>query len=148
MARLLVIHGPNINLLGKREQAVYGDTGYDALNAAITRRAAERGLSVDIRQSNHEGELVDLIQGAAGKTDVIVINAGAFTHTSVAIRDALAAVDIPFVEIHMSNVYKREEFRHHSYLSALASGVVVGFGTDGYLLAVDGAAMLASRRGT
>lgn len=147
MARLLVIHGPNINLLGKRERAVYGDTGFEALNEAIARRAAERGLALAIRQSNHEGELVDIIQGAAGAADVIVINAGAFTHTSVAIRDALAAVDIPFVEIHMSNVYKREEFRHHSYLSALASGIVVGFGTDGYLLAVDGAAMLAARRG-
>ncbi|MBI4829509.1 MAG: type II 3-dehydroquinate dehydratase [Nitrospinae bacterium] len=147
MARLLVIHGPNINLLGKREREVYGDTGFEALNDAIARRAADRGLALTIRQSNHEGELVDIIQGAAGAADVIVINAGAFTHTSVAIRDALAAVDIPFVEIHMSNVYKREEFRHHSYLSALASGIVVGFGTDGYLLAVDGAAMLAARRG-
>lgn len=128
---IAVLNGPNLNLLGTREPELYGAETLSDIQARCERLAAELDVQVDFFQSNHEGELVDEIQqrrGAAG----IVLNAGAYTHTSVAIRDALAAVQVPFVEVHVSNVFAREPFRHHSYLSDLASGVIVGCGIEGY----------------
>ena len=142
--RILVLHGPNLNLLGTREPHVYGHTTLEALNAGLVDLARSLGSSLSAFQSNHEGALVDRIQAARQDgTDFVIINAGAFTHTSVAIRDALAAVAIPFVEVHISNVYKRETFRHHSYLSDLAQGVVAGLGPLGYEAAVRYAAQHA-----
>ena len=142
--RILVLHGPNLNLLGTREPHVYGHTTLDALNAGLVDLALSLGSSLTAFQSNHEGALVDRIQAARlDGTDFVIINAGAFTHTSVAIRDALAGVAIPFVEVHISNVYKREAFRHHSYLSDLAQGVVAGLGPLGYEAAVRFAAQHA-----
>ena len=142
--RILVLHGPNLNLLGTREPHVYGHTTLDALNAGLVDLARSLGSSLTTFQSNHEGALVDRIQAARlDGTDFVIINAGAFTHTSVAIRDALAGVAIPFVEVHISNVYKREAFRHHSYLSDLAQGVVAGLGPLGYEAAVRYAAQHA-----
>ena len=134
---ILVLHGPNLNLLGVREPDLYGGLDYEGLNRLIRNRAGELGVSVDIRQSNHEGELVELIQGAAAGIDGIVINPGAYTHTSVAIRDALLAVGIPTVEVHISNTAKREEFRHRSYISDVVEGTIVGLGPKGYLCAMD-----------
>lgn len=130
---ILVLHGPNLNLLGTREPEVYGRQTLDDINAGLQRLAGESGVRCSVFQSNHEGGLVDRIQAARQEgVDFIVINAAAYTHTSVALRDALAAVAIPFVEVHLSNVHKREPFRHHSYLSDMAQGVVVGLGAYGY----------------
>ncbi len=144
MAKALVIHGPNLNMLGKREKSIYGDMDYDTLNASLTEKGKELGLSLSIRQSNHEGELVDIIQKAPGEADVIVINPGAYTHTSVAIRDALLGAGLPIIEVHMSNIYKREPFRHHSYVSDIAVGSIVGFGPDSYLMALEAAARITA----
>jgi 3-dehydroquinate dehydratase-2 len=136
--QILVLHGPNLNLLGSREPAVYGATTLAEIDAALARRAAEAGASLSSFQSNHEGALIDRVQAARGDgTEFIVINPAAFTHTSVALRDALAAVAIPFVEVHLSNVHRRESFRQHSYFSDLAEGVIVGLGASGYRLALD-----------
>ncbi len=130
---ILVLHGPNLNLLGTREPDVYGRHTLADINQNLQRLATEHGASCSVFQSNHEGALVDRIQAAGqDQTDFILINAAAYTHTSVAVRDALAAVDIPFIEVHLSNVYKREPFRHHSYLSDTALGVVAGLGAFGY----------------
>lgn len=131
--RILVLHGPNLNLLGTREPQVYGSVTLGQINDRLTELGRELGVVVETGQSNHEGELVDRIQ-RAGRDNVefIVINAAAYTHTSVALRDALAAVAIPFLEVHVSNVYKREPFRHHSYLSDQAVGVIAGLGAYGY----------------
>ncbi|MCQ9615462.1 type II 3-dehydroquinate dehydratase [Paenalcaligenes niemegkensis] len=130
---ILVLHGPNLNLLGTREPDVYGHQTLADINEHLQVVASASGAQCLAYQSNHEGELVDRIQASArDNTDYIIINAGAYTHTSVAIRDALAAVRIPFVEVHLSNVYQRETFRHHSYLSAIAKGVIVGLGAYGY----------------
>lgn len=130
---ILVLHGPNLNLLGTREPAVYGHQTLHDINDRLSQLAAAGGARCDAFQSNHEGALVDRIHAARQDgTDFILINAGAYTHTSIAVRDALAAVAIPFVEVHLSNVHKREPFRHHSYLSDLAVGVVVGLGAFGY----------------
>ena len=142
--KILVLHGPNLNLLGTREPHVYGHTTLDALNATLEALAASLGAGLVAFQSNHEGAIVDRIQAARlDGTDFVIINAGAYTHTSVAIRDALAGIAIPFVEVHISNVYKREAFRHHSYLSDLALGVVAGLGPLGYEAAVRFAAQHA-----
>jgi 3-dehydroquinate dehydratase, type II len=131
--RILVLHGPNLNLLGTREPEVYGRLGLADINQRLEEIAKAHGAVLDAFQSNHEGALVDRIQEARlDGTQYIIINAAAYTHTSVAIRDALAAVSIPFVEVHLSNVYKREEFRHHSYLSSMAQGVIAGLGAFGY----------------
>ncbi|MFA7669144.1 MAG: type II 3-dehydroquinate dehydratase [Burkholderiaceae bacterium] len=131
--RILVLHGPNLNLLGTREPEVYGRLALADINQRLEEQAAARGASLFIFQSNHEGALVDRIQEAGRDgTEYIIINAAAYTHTSVAIRDALSAVSIPFVEVHLSNVYKREEFRHHSFLSDIAQGVIAGLGAFGY----------------
>lgn len=140
--KAMVLHGPNINMLGKRETSIYGSEDFKTLNGRIEKRAAELGLAVEIRQSNHEGDLVEMIQEAEGAADVIIINPGAYTHTSVAIRDALLAVGLPVIEVHMSNIHRREPFRRHSYVSDIAEGSVVGFGPASYLLALEAAAAL------
>lgn len=131
--RILVLHGPNLNLLGTREPGIYGSRTLAQIDAGLVELAAELNVTLSCWQSNHEGALVDRIQAAgADGTDFIIINAGAYTHTSVAIRDALAGVAIPFVEVHLSNLFKREPFRHHSYLSDIAVGLISGLGPDGY----------------
>ncbi|QEI05062.1 type II 3-dehydroquinate dehydratase [Pigmentiphaga aceris] len=135
--RILVLHGPNLNLLGTREPAIYGALTLADIEARLVEQAQARGATLTSFQSNHEGVLVDRIQQARlDGTEFIVINPAAFTHTSVAIRDAFAAVALPFIEVHLSNVHKREPFRHHSYLSDLAVGVIAGLGADGYEAAV------------
>ena len=140
MAKLLVLHGPNLNLLGTREPGVYGSTTLAEIDAALTAQAQSAGHQVQSLQSNAEHALVDRIQDARNDgTAFILINPAAFTHTSVALRDALAAVAIPFIEIHLSNPHTREPFRHHSYFSDLAVGVVCGFGADSYRYAMDAA---------
>ena len=131
---LLVLHGPNLNLLGRREPGVYGTLTMAEINLSIGRLAAELGCSVTFFQSNAEGNLIDAIQNASGEYDGILINPAAYTHTSIAIRDALAAVGLPFVEVHLSNVYHREEFRHVSLTAPLAVGQICGFGCESYLL--------------
>lgn len=131
--QILVLHGPNLNLLGTREPEIYGSLTLAQINESLIALAAQLGVALQHWQGNHEGALVDRIQAAkADGTDFIIINAAAYTHTSVAVRDALAAVAIPFVEVHLSNLYKREAFRQHSYLSDLAVGLVTGLGADGY----------------
>jgi len=143
--RILVVHGPNLNLLGTREPQIYGSQGLAEIDGSLAALAAHRGVGIDFFQSNHEGALLDRIHGArADGTDFIIINAGAFTHTSIALRDALAAVAIPFIEVHLSNVHRREAFRHHSYLSDLAVGSIVGLGAAGYRLALDYASTAAA----
>jgi 3-dehydroquinate dehydratase-2 len=138
VSSVLVLHGPNLNLLGTREPATYGHTTLVRIDAALAELAQELGVRVVCHQSNHEGELVDLIQGARGGFDGLVVNLAAYTHTSVAIRDALAASGLPFVEVHLTNVHAREAFRHQSMVAALALGVVQGFGADSYLLGLRG----------
>jgi 3-dehydroquinate dehydratase-2 len=136
--KLLLLNGPNLNLLGTREPAVYGATTLADIEQAATAQAEAAGAEIACFQSNHEGALIDRIHAARQEgVDAIVINPGGLTHTSVALRDALAGVDIPFVEVHISNIYKREEFRHHSFLSAIALGTICGLGTDGYRFAID-----------
>ncbi|WP_346354178.1 type II 3-dehydroquinate dehydratase [Azotosporobacter soli] len=135
--RLLVIHGPNLNMLGRREPAIYGSATLDDINQRIKEAAAQRGLQVDCLQSNLEGEIVSAIQQAHPSYHGIIINAAAYTHYSIAIRDALASVPLPAIEIHLSNIYKREEFRHHSVISSVVAGQICGFGGDGYLLALE-----------
>lgn len=140
MAKFLVLHGPNLNLLGTREPDVYGLETLDDIANTLNSIATSQGHELESFQSNAEHVLVDKIQAArTNNTDVIIINPAAFTHTSVAIRDALAAVDIPFIEVHLSNVHARESFRHHSYLSDIAFGVICGFGVQGYELALQAA---------
>ena len=130
---ILVLHGPNLNLLGTREPEIYGRQTLADINQHLSQLAAESGAELAAFQSNHEGELVDRIQAVRhDKTDFIIINAAAYTHTSVALRDALAAVEVPFVEVHLSNVHKREPFRHHSYLADKAQAVITGLGPFGY----------------
>ena len=138
MLRIRVLHGPNLNLLGTREQSIYGTLSLDAIDSAIMKLAEELAVEVDPRQSNSEGELVTWIQEAGTGYDGIIINPAAYTHTSVAIRDAIAAVGLPTVEVHLSNVYQREEFRHHSYIAGVAIGQISGLGPIGYLLALRG----------
>ena len=146
MARtILVINGPNLNLLGAREPHIYGRATLDDIKTACIGRAKERNLTLDFRQSNAEGEIIGWIQAARGTCDGIIINAAGYTHTSVAIMDALAAADQPVIEVHISNIFKREDFRHHSYISAVATGVICGLGPHGYLLAVDAMADLITK---
>ena len=136
--KLLLLNGPNLNLLGTREPAVYGATTLADIEQAATTQAQAAGAEIACFQSNNEGALIDRIHAARQEgVEAIVINPGGLTHTSVALRDALAGVDIPFVEVHISNVYKREEFRHHSFLSAIAQGTICGLGADGYRFAID-----------
>jgi 3-dehydroquinate dehydratase II len=143
---ILVLHGPNLNLLGTREPAIYGSTTLDEINANLVALAAKAGAKLDSFQSNHEGQLIDRLHAARHDgTEFVIINPGAFTHTSVALRDAFGAVSLPFIEVHLSNIYRREPFRHHSYFSDIAVGVICGLGTEGYRLALDYA---LSRRAT
>jgi 3-dehydroquinate dehydratase-2 len=148
MLRIRVLHGPNLNLLGTREQLIYGTLTLDAIDSAIMKLAEELSVEVDLRQTNSEGELVNWIQEAGTGYDGIVINPAAYTHTSVAIRDAIAAVGLPTVEVHLSNIYQREEFRHQSYVAGVAIGQISGLGPTGYLLALRGLQdyLTASRR--
>ena len=132
MNSILVIHGPNLNLLGTREPEVYGSQTLADVNQHLQQQAQEWGLALETYQSNHEGEIVEAIHRARGRHQAIIINPAAFTHTSVAVRDALAGVAIPFIEVHLSNVHAREAFRHHSYFSDLAVGVICGLGAKGY----------------
>ncbi|MET0216709.1 MAG: type II 3-dehydroquinate dehydratase [Burkholderiales bacterium] len=143
---ILVLHGPNLNLLGTREPDLYGRMTLDEINEGLTRRAHAAGVQLEAFQSNSEGDLVERVQGASRTgVDFVIINPAAFTHTSVALRDALAAVKIPFLEVHLSNVFSRETFRHHSYFSDIAVGVISGLGARGYELALEFA--LGYRRG-
>ena len=139
MARLLLLNGPNLNLLGRREPHLYGSTTLSDIELAVTTAASAAGHQLEAFQTNSEAALVDRIQQAAGHVDFILLNPGALTHTSVALRDALLAVAIPFIEIHLSNVYAREEFRRHSYVSDVAVGVITGLGALGYQLALQAA---------
>ena len=141
--KILVLNGPNLNLLGKREPAVYGHATLADVEALCAATAAGQGAQAECRQSNHEGLLIDWIHAAgvahrAGELAGIVLNAGAYTHTSVALHDAIKGSGVPVIEVHISNVHAREPFRHHSYLSPAAAGIVVGFGIDGYALAITG----------
>ncbi len=141
-ATILVLNGPNLNLLGVREPATYGRETLADIEEACLEQAAELGLSVDFRQSNHEGQLVDWIQEARENADGIILNAAAYTHTSIAILDALKAAELPVIEVHLSNIYRRETFRHTSYVSAAAQGIICGFGGHGYVLALTAMARL------
>lgn len=141
--KILIIHGPNLNLLGSREAGVYGTKTLAEINKLMKLLAKELKVEIDIKQSNHEGEIVDLIQNAKQYAS-LVINPAAYTHTSVAIRDAIAAVEIPTVEIHLSNIYKREEFRHKSLISPVAYGQISGFGPESYLLGLRAAVSIAT----
>jgi 3-dehydroquinate dehydratase-2 len=135
---IIVLHGPNLNLLGLREPQHYGNTTLDGINQCLIARAKAGGVALEAFQSNSEAELLNKVQSLAGnKADFILINPAAFTHTSVALRDALAAVKIPFIEVHLSNVHARESFRHHSYFSDIAVGVICGLGAQGYELALE-----------
>ena len=137
MAQILLLHGPNLNLLGTREPSIYGATTLANINEQLATKAHQHGHTLSHFQSNHEGLLVDRIQAATHDgTQYIIINPAAFTHTSVAMRDAILAVKIPFIEVHLSNVHARETFRHHSYFSDIAKGTISGLGTQGYLLAL------------
>lgn len=137
--KVLFLNGPNLNLLGKREPGIYGSTTLADIETEVRERAGQLKTEVEFRQSNHEGELVTWIQDAKGKHDAIVLNAGAYTHTSVALRDAITAVGIPTVETHLSNIHAREEFRHKSYLAGVCKGQISGFGSFSYVLALEAA---------
>lgn len=138
MKKILVLHGPNLNLLGERETAIYGAMSLEAINALLTEKARARNVEILCKQSNHEGELIDIIHEAKKREIVyIILNPAAFTHTSVALRDALLAVSIPFIEVHLSNIYARETFRQHSWFSDIAQGVISGLGSQGYVLALE-----------
>ncbi len=141
-ATVLVIHGPNLNLLGQREPEIYGHTRLGDIDRSLKQLARELGLKVEIFQSNSEGAIVDRIQQARGRARALVINPAAYTHTSVAIRDAIAGCELPTVEVHLSNVYQREPFRHHSTIADIVAGRIMGFGAEGYLLALRAAKRL------
>jgi 3-dehydroquinate dehydratase-2 len=142
--RILVLHGPNLNLLGKREPEIYGHQTLADIDASLRVCAARLGVEIDCFQSNHEGELIDRIQAVRNRVGAIVVNAAGYTHTSVALRDALAASGVPVVEVHLSNVHRRERFRHRSLIAGVATGQILGFGIDSYLLGLRAAAALAS----
>ena len=145
--KILVLNGPNLNILGAREPDVYGHDTMAEIEAACAERASALGLTVEFRQSNSEGELVDWIQGARNGYAGLIVNAGAYTHTSVALLDALLACDVPVIEVHLSNIFQRDDFRHHSYVSKAARGLICGFGGFGYEMALDAAArMLGTTR--
>ncbi|HYD31377.1 MAG TPA: type II 3-dehydroquinate dehydratase [Azospirillaceae bacterium] len=142
---VLMVSGPNINMLGTREPHIYGSETLDDLEAMCQERADRLGLALDFRQSNHEGEIVTWIQQARTEHDGIIINAGAYTHTSIAIMDALILSELPVIEVHLSNIFKREPFRHHSYISPVAKGMICGFGPQSYVLALDALARIIDR---
>ena len=141
MKKILVIHGPNLNMLGKREPEVYGSDSLADINGRIEAEAGLLGLETEFFQSNSEGEIVSAIQNAMGSVSLIIINPAAYTHTSVAIRDALLAVNLPVIEVHLSNIHKREAFRKESFVSDIAIGQITGFGAYGYILAIKAAAV-------
>jgi len=143
---ILVVNGPNLNMLGSRQPEVYGRDTLADIEAQCRQHAALAGIEIEFRQSNHEGDLVTWIQGARGRCAGIVINAGAYTHTSIAILDALLAAEVPAIEVHLSNLHQREDFRHQSYVAKAAKGMICGLGSHGYLLAIDALARLT--RGT
>jgi 3-dehydroquinate dehydratase-2 len=145
-ATILVLNGPNLNLLGVREPKTYGSETLADIEESCLERAASLDLALDFRQSNHEGQMIDWIQEARESADGIVINAGAYTHTSIAILDALRACELPIVEVHLSNIFAREAYRHHSYISSVASGVICGFGAQSYILALDAVAYLLEQK--
>ena len=134
--KIFIINGPNLNMLGKREPGIYGSDTLDSINAELSELCKELGIYPEFYQSNCEGELIDIIHSAREKADGIVLNAGAYTHYSIAIRDAISASETPCIEVHLSNVHKREEFRHKSVISAVCEGVICGFGKDSYRLAI------------
>lgn len=134
--KILVVHGPNLNLLGTREPEIYGETTLEDIDAILRAEADLHGVELKSLQSNHEGELVTAIQDAHGWADFIIVNAAAYTHSSVALRDAISAVAIPTIEVHLSNIYAREEFRHHSHIASVAVGQISGFGAESYRLAL------------
>jgi len=146
MKRILIINGPNLNLLGEREPMVYGKTSLDEINQIIEKKAKKLGCEIKIKQSNYEGEIVSLIGEAKSWANGIIINPAAYTHTSIAIRDAIASVSLPTVEVHLSNIYKREKFRQTSFIASVCIGQIAGFGPQGYLLALD-ALMSIFKRG-
>ena len=137
MSKIIIINGPNLNLLGQREQSQYGDKDYNYLTEICYEKAKELNLNLDIKQSNVEGEIVNLIQNSVDNYDGIIINAAAYSHTSVAIRDALDVFKKPKIEVHISNIYKREEFRHKSMISGVVTGIICGLGINGYILAIN-----------
>ena len=141
---ILIIHGPNLNTLGTREPEIYGHETLDDINRRCIEKALSLGLTAECYQSNHEGELVSKIQSAKNGAGLI-INAGAYTHTSIAMMDALLTLSIPVIEVHLSNIFRREEFRHQSYISKAAKGVICGFGADSYMLALDGMKKLVAK---
>jgi 3-dehydroquinate dehydratase II len=145
-SKILVLNGPNLNMLGKREPEIYGKESLADIEKGIIRKCAELGLDVECRQSNHEGELVQLIQEAREQCGFIILNAGGYTHTSVAIRDAIASSEVPTIEVHLSNIHAREEFRHHSMTASLCVGQISGFGSFGYLLALEAAKNLRDKQ--
>jgi len=144
-ARVLVLHGPNLNMLGLREPEIYGRTTLADIDAGLVALGRELGVEVETFQSNHEGELVGKIQAARGRCAALLINAGAYTHTSVALLDAILAIGLPVVEVHLSNLYKREPFRHHSYIARAAVGQICGFGADSYFLGLRAAVSLIKK---
>lgn len=146
MLKILVLHGPNLNLLGLREPEIYGKTTLIDINKELMGFAKKEGLELTTKQSNFEGELIQIIQETMENYDGIVFNPAAYTHTSIALRDAIAAVNIPVIEVHLSNIYKREQFRHHSYISEVAEGVVSGFGKESYFLGLRALINLLSKK--
>ncbi len=142
MKKVLVIHGPNLNLLGQREPDVYGNINLADINAKMEAKAKELGMDIKIAQSNHEGEIIDTIHQAMNWADCLIINPGAYTHTSVAIRDAIAAINVPSIEVHLSNIYKREDFRQKSFIAPVVVGQISGFGENSYYLALEAALKL------
>jgi 3-dehydroquinate dehydratase-2 len=147
MASILILNGPNLNLLGTRQPEIYGRETLDDIEALCRARAGTLGLGLDFAQSNHEGALIDAIHAARGRHDGIVLNAGAYTHTSIALMDAISSAQVPTVELHLSNIYARESFRHRSHIARVALGVICGFGAQGYVLAIDALHGHLERRG-
>ena len=139
---ILVLNGPNLNMLGSREPDVYGAVTLAEIEAECRKAGGQAGCTVECRQSNHEGVLIDWIHDALGTADAIVINAGAYTHTSIALHDALKLTGLPVIEVHLTNIYKREDFRHHSHISTVANGVICGLGPQGYVFAIEAALRL------
>lgn len=140
--KVLVLNGPNLNLLGQREPEIYGNTTLSDIEAQLRAKSEELAVTLDFRQSNHEGELVDWIQSSRGQFDAILLNAGAYTHTSVAVRDAIAACGTPTIEVHLSNIHARERFRHRSFLAPVCCGQISGFGAFSYIIALEAAVNL------